>query len=250
VMEEMTPDDPVDRLDQLAFCLKILIDRAVQRVKGRGRGVEELVVILRLASGSADDSASLIRRTLDLGRPTQDGSLLLQIFRERFVATPPMGPVERLELTVSRDAPLGAVQLELFGAGEPTEPMAITIVRLTSLLRGEERFLALLCEDYRPEHAYALVPFEESSETTSCAVSVGDRPLRLLPSPIPMSTLSSLEVRPARGVVSGPERLRGGWWDGHPVTRDYWVVDDEAGIRSWIFRDRRTGLWYVHGTFD
>ena len=250
VMERMIPDDPVHRLDQLSFCLKILIDRALQRVKGRGRGVEELIVVLRVSSVSGDASTSSLQRTLDLGRPTSDGGLLLQILRERFAATPPMGPVEELVLTVSRDASLGTVQLELFGARTPAEPMAITALRLTSLLRGEQRFSAILREDYRPENAYSLVPFEESSTTTPCGLSAGQRPVRLLSSPVRLSTPSSNEPKPPRGVVSGPERLQGGWWDGRPIARDYWVVDDEIGVRSWIFRDRRSGHWYVHGTFD
>jgi|GEM_PF-3846646 protein ImuB len=250
VMERMIPDDPVHRLDQLSFCLKILIDRALQRVKGRGRGVEEVTVVLRVASVSGDSSTSSLRRILDLGRPTSDGSLLLQILRERFATTPPTGPVEELALTVSREASLGTVQLELFGSRAPAEAMPITALRLTSLLRGEQRFLAILREDYRPENAYSLVPFEEPSATAPCGLSAGQRPVRLLPSPVRLSTISSNEPKPPRGVVSGPERLQGGWWDGRPIARDYWVVDDEVGVRSWIFRDRRSGHWYVHGTFD
>jgi protein ImuB len=63
--------------------------------------------------------------------------------------------------------------------------------------------------------------------------------------------------------VEGPERIAMEWWkqDGNAPTRDYFRIEDEAGLRFWIFRD---GLyegetadegepaspgWFVHGLF-
>ena len=64
--------------------------------------------------------------------------------------------------------------------------------------------------------------------------------------------------------VEGPERIAMEWWkqDGAVLTRDYFRIEDEAGLRFWIFRD---GLydrelidaegkpmpanWFVHGLF-
>jgi protein ImuB len=54
------------------------------------------------------------------------------------------------------------------------------------------------------------------------------------------------------------------WWkqDGKVLTRDYFRVEDEAGLRFWIFRDGLYGSelkdkrgehvaanWFVHGLF-
>jgi protein ImuB len=46
-----------------------------------------------------------------------------------------------------------------------------------------------------------------------------------------------------------PERIEQGWWDGFDVCRDYYLAKNPAGSRLWIFRDRRTGGWYLHGVF-
>jgi protein ImuB len=64
--------------------------------------------------------------------------------------------------------------------------------------------------------------------------------------------------------VEGPERIAMEWWkqNGDGPTRDYFRIEDEAGLRFWIFRD---GLyeseladeqgepasvrWFVHGLF-
>ena len=64
--------------------------------------------------------------------------------------------------------------------------------------------------------------------------------------------------------VEGPERIAMEWWkeDGKQLTRDYFRVEDETGLRFWIFRDGLYGdeltndegfavaaKWYLHGLF-
>ncbi len=47
----------------------------------------------------------------------------------------------------------------------------------------------------------------------------------------------------------GPERIETGWWRGPTTRRDYWRVETETHQQFWVFRDLRTGRWYLHGTF-
>ena len=82
------------------------------------------------------------------------------------------------------------------------------------------------------------------------------RPLALLPVPEPVVW----DTRVGRGLLRGgrwepvsqllgPERLAGEWW-GARFDRDYWVVEVGDGARWWIFRDRETGEWRLHGVFE
>jgi protein ImuB len=48
----------------------------------------------------------------------------------------------------------------------------------------------------------------------------------------------------------GPERIETGWWRGPHVKRDYYRVVTEDGRRLWLFRERDTGRWFLHGWFD
>ena len=48
----------------------------------------------------------------------------------------------------------------------------------------------------------------------------------------------------------GPERIETGWWRGCDVQRDYFAATSSTGRRFWLFRDRRSGRWFVHGSFD
>ncbi|MEO0971762.1 MAG: DNA polymerase Y family protein, partial [Pseudomonadota bacterium] len=47
----------------------------------------------------------------------------------------------------------------------------------------------------------------------------------------------------------GPERIESGGWDGGDVRRDYYAARDVAGDRLWIYRDCRSGQWFLHGVF-
>ena len=39
-------------------------------------------------------------------------------------------------------------------------------------------------------------------------------------------------------LLAGPERIESGWWDGHPVVRDYFVAGNAAQAVLWIYRER------------
>ena len=54
--------------------------------------------------------------------------------------------------------------------------------------------------------------------------------------------------------AEGPERIEPEWWIDGARHRDYYAVEDEAGMRYWIFRSGPyTGLpsspWFLHGYF-
>ncbi|AXK72731.1 DNA polymerase Y family protein [Lysobacter sp. TY2-98] len=59
---------------------------------------------------------------------------------------------------------------------------------------------------------------------------------------------------PIARLVTGPERIESGWWDGGDVRRDYYVVETVHGQRAWVYRPlRRFGdpvpPFVLHGWF-
>src|SRR5690606_41574752 len=91
------------------------------------------------------------------------------------------------------------------------------------------------------------------------------RPAWLLDAPLPLELQGH---RPFYGtplrLVSPAERLDCGWQDDGPVTRDYFVAEDESGACYWVFRadgvpgksaqtmDAGSGPaphWFLHGLF-
>ncbi len=93
------------------------------------------------------------------------------------------------------------------------------------------------------------------------AATVGPtpRPLWLLEEPQP---LVERQQRPwwqgPLRLLAGPERIEGGWWDGHFVERDYFIAESDQSQWVWIFRTRAGGgdpetppahRWFLQGIF-
>ena len=82
------------------------------------------------------------------------------------------------------------------------------------------------------------------------------RPAWLLPEPLPLAergALPLLEGRPLQ-LVSGPERIEAGWWDGVPAVRDYFIAQAEDGSLVWLYRSRLPAAvddagWFLQGRF-
>jgi len=50
--------------------------------------------------------------------------------------------------------------------------------------------------------------------------------------------------------AAGPERIETGWWRGPHTRRDYYRLLIHTGRRLWVFRNRETNRWFLHGWFD
>lgn len=98
------------------------------------------------------------------------------------------------------------------------------------------------------------------------------RPVVLFDRPEPIEAMAAVPDGPpvrftwrrvARHVAraEGPERIAPEWWrdgatrDGATAsTRDYYVIEDSAGRRYWLFREGLYGedarpAWFIHGLF-
>ncbi len=84
------------------------------------------------------------------------------------------------------------------------------------------------------------------------------RPLGLLATPRALEATHDAAGRTHRllhegralRLVSGPERIESGWWDGADIARDYYVARDGAGALWWVFREcAARPRWFLHGCF-
>ena len=62
-----------------------------------------------------------------------------------------------------------------------------------------------------------------------------------------------MQGRPLR-LLAGPERIETGWWDEHPVQRDYFIAEAHDGALVWVFRHRLPQppgepVWFLQGLF-
>jgi protein ImuB len=106
--------------------------------------------------------------------------------------------------------------------------------------------------EHRPEYAWRRRLSELAAKKTGEPGCVrDDRPLWLLPTPRKWVVRKECQTQKVSDTFFSffSERVESGWWDGQDVRRDYHVVTGESGEKLWLFRDRLTGEWYLHGIF-
>ena len=67
------------------------------------------------------------------------------------------------------------------------------------------------------------------------------RPSFLLTPPIPLQEKVT--------IAYGPERINTAWWQGPPITRDYFIAYTHSGKWYWIYKNLEN-QWYLHGVFS
>lgn len=233
----------VESSQALLFPLRRLTADLAAFLAGRDGGVQRFV--LRLEHEGRSDTA------LEVGllAAERDPALLFEIARSR---------LERVQVPAAvRALALHADELPAFvpahrGLFEPRVQQAVPWEQLRERLRarlGEEAVHGLRVHaDHRPECAWR----GESAETARSAVpaSAAPRPGWLLPNPIPLRGS-------APQLLSGPERIETGWWDGADLRRDYYRLRTRLGQQAWAYRpvagdkcgESREGGWMLHGWF-
>jgi protein ImuB len=232
---------PVDETEALLFAAKRLVTELAGFLHGRGAGVT------RLRCDLVHEDAKPTSIVLGLAATRRIEHIMI-VMRERLSREQLPDRVEAIRLVSEEIAPLAAKEGDFFPVtGKDSEAGAQLIERLRARL-GEGAVLALaLRADHRPELAWGQTPII-SDATSSPKNNWGlspIRPLWLLAEP------RSLGADPAATelkLLSGPERIETGWWDGDDIGRDYFVGRDGRGEEFWLYRDRG-GQWFVHGVF-
>ena len=179
--------------------------------------------------------------------PSRDADHILEMFRERIERVELPEPVIELVLRVDECLDFEEHSASLLPQpGGPREQKLLE--RLRSRL-GEQQVQGLCAlPDHRPERAWQFcLPGGEGKALLSAAQS----PPWLLREPRPLRVCEGVPdyAGPLR-LHSMPRRIESGWWDGGDIARDYFVALSAAGERLWVFRDRRSGGWFLHGLFS
>ena len=204
---------------------------------------------------------------LSLAAPCADRQQLGALFRERLNSVPLPEPVRALELRADELLPQRSSCRALWQpgerGGEAREESDGLIDRLRARL-GPEAVQGLAQRpEHRPENAWVTTGPPAAAQRRMAATGEPDRaadevdetlsvrPLWLLPAPQLLAAPKGLPCRhgPLR-LLSEPERIETGWWDGAGVARDYYTAIDRHGVRLWVFREREQPHgWFLHGVF-
>lgn len=240
---------PIGEVEPMLFGLKRLVAELAGFLLRHGIGVTKLRLDLHHEGHSYDRAHPITQVLLRLAVPTRDPERLLQLLRERLLATTLATRTEGLSLHAEATTPLAFRNLTLFPDDQTqTEERLMLLEHLRARLGTEKVQGVSAFPDHRPEFAYRT---SEPGQSFGNACVLRQRPLWLLHQP---RALACDETGPLFDgplvITTGPERIESGWWDGHDIRRDYFTAQNNARQTLWIFRERSSSrAWYIHGLF-
>lgn len=217
--------------EALLFPLQRMLREFAGFLRARDTGVQKFT--LRLTH------RDVVATVIDVGLsiPDRSSERFLTLARERLEHTTLPTASLALELSADEFATPTALHIDMLsGATEQSEELSYTLDRIMARL-GEHQVHGLqTVAGHRPENSWAQAKPEDPRQP----LEFPDRPLWLLPEPMPLQ-LSGMPT------LSGAERIESGWWDGGDIRRDYFIARTQQGAALWIFKDLCDGSWHLHG---
>ncbi|MDD2989763.1 MAG: DNA polymerase Y family protein [Zoogloea sp.] len=242
---------PTDQVDTLLFGVRRLLAGLSGWLDARQAGLERFTLVLEYERHYQGHEGYEEPHEIVLGALSQDMARCQLLAREHLTRNPLPAPVDALRLEADNPNPLTPPRTDLFDGddGQQGDPGLLLATLRARLGHDAVRCLAPH-PDHRPERAWRWIdpsPTSNAAPTGPLDLPSSPRPLWLLATPRPIA-------RPAaESLLTGPERIEAGWWDGPAATinRDYFVARSHDDCLVWIFQERQPPHgWFIHGYFN
>jgi protein ImuB len=222
----------VEHHPPLLFPLRRLINDLCTYLSIRDGGVQRFVLRLEHEDRHSDVEVGLLAAE-------REPAMLFELTRNRLERVSIPKPVVAMRLLARELPPFVPTARDLFDVrAQQSLPWPQLRERLRARLGDDAVYRVVPAGDPRPERAW-----RRDDGRPMLEPALPPRPTWLLPQPVP---LRGHGLR----IVSGPERLESGWWDGEDARRDYYVIETAQGQRAWAFAPPgEQGDWMLHGWF-
>ncbi|EIC20626.1 Y-family DNA polymerase [Thiorhodovibrio frisius] len=279
----------IQETDALIFACRRLLAELCRLLQAR----QAVVSMLYWTWLHAEGQSTALR--LGSARPEADLESWTWLLRARLAAAPVVAPVRAIVLASDPFQMITLHTGDLFAHHEGSRHYGADLLDRLRARLGEEAVKTLaLVDDHRPERAWRwMKPSSPPGDDDRPGGQPADlqpisgrgrdeRPLWLLQQPLRLrlrdgclwladsaaaAMLPGLARAQPLRFSGGRERIETGWWDAHPVARDYFSVQAANGERFWVYRrlagDSTPGHgrpaqapggevhagWYLHGAF-
>jgi protein ImuB len=235
----------IEHVAYLEKALEPVIERCARFLRKRQAGVQTLQLKLK------HRELPPTRVRFGLASITSERRRLSDVLCQKLARLELKAPVRGMELMSGFLRGLAGNSLDAFAgltrAGSRDSAPQL-VERLRARLGEEAVYGVCLIPEHRPEAAWrrvhelrlGAVPRAEEGMIDRGMAQDRPRPIWLLQEPLPL---------PKPEILEGPERIESGWWDGKGVARDYYIARHSRGIRLWVFQERQSKRWYMHGVF-
>jgi protein ImuB len=259
-LERLPCLEPICSAGGIEIALTRLLETLCSRMQQDGKGLRTAVFKCYRVDGL------MIETAIGTHRASHTIAHLLKLFEEKVPTLEPGPGIEVFTLEAPKVEDAGPSQSTIWeGTGGLLDKGLSELIDRVSNKTGADRVHRYApAEHYWPERAITTTDsFDEIALDRWCVKR--PRPLHLLARPEPVEVTAPIPDYPPmlfrhRGKLhrivraEGPERIEQEWWIATGQHRDYYMAEDEAGVRYWIFRSghyRDTGphQWFLHGYF-
>ena len=251
--------EPILTATGIEIALKRLLEALCHRLRQEGKGLRSAV----LKAFRVDGQVAQI--TIGTNSASHNVDHLFRLFGHKIATIEPALGIELFLLEAPKVEALSTQQETLWtgGCGLESARLSELMDRLANRLGPDCIHRYLPQEHYWPERSVRPAAALHEKHAAAWRSDVL-RPVRLLPVPERITVAAPIPDYPPmlfryRNQVhqvrraDGPERIEREWWLEAGPHRDYYVVEDEAGRRYWIFRsghyDGSQPHWFLHGFF-
>jgi protein ImuB len=258
--------EPISTSSAVEYVLNDLLHEICRRLDKDAAGSRHMELACYRVDGTVD------RCEVRTSKPTRSRLHLIRLFAERLNTLRAVFGFETFVLSVLDveaflPRQIGLSEALLFGAApgglcvvEEESSFDALIDRFGMRLGFQEVNRIQVCESILPEYAVKLYPVTGPAAASAEWPAYRIRPVRLFDPPVRIEVSvvipggSPVQVfiggqRHRLVRCEGPERLTPEWWrdkTSHEDVRDYYRVEDEQGLRFWIFSDGSES-WFLHG---
>ncbi|MFK7793223.1 MAG: DNA polymerase Y family protein [Devosiaceae bacterium] len=260
------------------IALRQMLPALCAQLQKAGQGARQF----SLTGYRADGGLSAV--TASLSQAGYDGGAIARLFKDRFEQIDCGFGIDLFVLDASRISPVAAAQcdgLDAQSAAFSSSSIASFADVMTNRGNGARVSVFAPYASHVPERAQRFVAVNTAvnwSDWSAMQPMWAQRPLRLFARPEPAQVTAELPDSPPAQFIwrkrlrkvmraRGPERILPEWWHDtlkpkrSATFRDYYDVEDEEGLRYWIYRaiihepiegsdDVQQRIdWFVHGLF-
>jgi protein ImuB len=252
--------EPVQTRTGIEIGLQQLLERLCKRLQRDGKGLR----VATFKGYRIDHKTEQIH--ISTNHPSHAVSHLFSLFELKIATIEPAAGIELFILEASKTEGINSLQETLWSGNSSLESKEIAelLDRLESKLGSDIIHRYLPAEHHWPERSVRLA--ESLEEKPTIAWSAGKlRPIQLLDQPQRIEVTAPIPDYPPmnfryKGKLhkvaksDACERIEPEWWLAGGLHRDYYIVEDEEGIRYWLFRSGhyeagKNPSWFIHGFF-
>lgn len=252
--------EPIVTATGIEIALQRLLDLLCHRLQKEQKGLRSALFKCYRTDGK------MVTLTIGTNRPSYNVKHLFKLFEIKIASIEPAEGIELFILEAPKVEEAQPAQENLWKITHGLEDNGLSelLDRLAGKIGSDRIHRYIPDEHYWPERSVKLATSLNEKSISTWKLD-RPRPVQLLSKPEKIEVTAPIPDYPPMNFrykgklhiikkADGPERIEQEWWLQEGQHRDYYVVEDEAGKRYWLFRSghydaEKTYGWFIHGFF-